>query len=185
MKGNFAQTSVSEAVLEETVYTGRFYYVKPNKFRIDYTGKEGKKDESTVLMLADVVWDYVPSIQQATWMRLDTRTGRQREINQFLLGFGVQAEKALEYFDVTLGRKDSSGKTFTLVFTAKDPDETLQFVTATITFDRKSLRPKTIILIDSIGDRKEISLGDVEYNAPIKDSLFEPKWPKNTDILPQ
>lgn len=185
MKGSFAQTSISEAVLEETVYTGRFYYVKPNQFRIDYTGKEGKKDESTVLMLANEVWDYVPSIEQATRMRLDNRSGHQREINQFLLGFGVQAQKALEYFDVALGKKDSSGKTFTLIFTAKNPDETLQFVTATIAFDRESLRPKTIILVDSIGDRKEIALGDVEYNASIKESLFEPKWPKGTEVINQ
>jgi len=185
MAGSFQQTRISEVVLEKSVYTGHFTYEKPNRFRLDYTGKDGKRDESTVLMLADEVWDYVPSIEQVTRTRLDSRAGQQREINQFLLGFGVKAEKALEYFDVSLGDPDATGKTFSLVFRAKNPDETMQFVKATITFDGKSLLPQTIHLIDSIGDRTEIELGEVKFNTSIKASLFEPKWPEGTVLIEQ
>jgi outer membrane lipoprotein-sorting protein len=185
MVGSFVQTKISEMFRERHTYQGRFYYLKPNRFRIDYTGKDGKKDEETVLLLENEMWNYVPIIEQAVRYDLRGETGEQREINQFLLGFGVQAQKALEYFDVSLGKRDSSGGTFTLLFTAKDPDETMQFTRATLTFDRETLRPKTIVLEDALGDQSEISMGDVEFNAKVKESRFDPDWPKGTEIVKQ
>jgi len=185
MVGAFDQTKISEMFLEKQQYKGRFYYRKPNNFRIDYTDKEGKKNESTVLVLANEMWEYVPSIQQATCMSLSGKTGRQREINQVLLGFGVQVEKAQEFFRVDLGPASPTGKAFTLIFVAKNPDETMQFLRAEITFDRESLRPRTIVLEEASGDRTEIQLGDVKFNEPLKDSLFEPSWPEGTEKIKQ
>jgi outer membrane lipoprotein-sorting protein len=186
MIGDFVQIKESRVFLEEHTYQGRFHYLKPNRFRIDYTGKDGKKDESTLLMLAEEMWDYTPSLQQALRVDLRAQGGRQREINQFLIGFGVQTQKALEFFKVSLGPADPTGKTFTLVFDARNPDETMNFSKATITFEADSLRPRNIILDEEItGDQTRITLGDVKYNVSVSESIFQPKWPKDTEIIHQ
>lgn len=186
MIGDFVQTKESRLFLEEHTYQGRFHYLKPNRFRIDYTGKDGKKDESTLLMLANEIWDYTPSLQQAVRIDLRARGGRQKEINQFLIGFGVQTQKALEYFEVSVGPRDPGGKTFTLIFDARNPDETMNFSKATLTFEADSLRPQTIILDEEItGDQTRITLGDVKINATVSEALFQPKWPKDTEIIEQ
>lgn len=186
MIGDFVQIKESRLFLEEHTYQGRFHYLKPNRFRIDYTGKDGKKDESSLLMLANEMWDYTPSLQQALRVDLRAQGGRQREINQFLIGFGVQTQKALEFFKVTLGPPDSSGKTFTLIFDARNPDDTMNFTKATITFEADSLRPRSIILDEEItGDQTRITLGDVKYNVSVSESIFQPKWPKDTEIISQ
>lgn len=183
MVGTFRQKKTNELFSESHVYDGKFEYAKPSKFRLDYTGKDGQADESTLLMLESVIWNYVPSINQATCVEVRRSRGRQIEINQILLGYGVKAKVADEFFVVTEGPGDPKNEVFTLVFTARSLDETMQFEKATITFDAKDLRPKTIRLDEPSGDVTEIELGGVRFNEAISDARFLPNWPDGTEFV--
>ncbi len=185
MIGRFTQVRSSEFLLYEETYQGRFYYQKPNQFRIEYRDEADKQDEGTVLILENELWEYIPSIEQATRINLRGQQGAQRELNQFLLAFGVKAEKALEFFEVAVEEENAEKKTFRLRFDAKNPDETLQFLRARITFDATGLRPLLIELEEAGGDKTRIELGEVEFNSALKSALFKPEWPKGTEILEQ
>lgn len=179
LAASFSQLRVDENFLEEVRSQGKFSYVAPNRFRAEYSGDDEAVEGSSVLIVGNRLYNYVPRLEQVDVV--DLPEGESAAVHQMLLGFGVKVRTIEECFRVEPGEGGEPGERV-LNFVSKDRRRTLNFRTVKITFDEASLQPKRLVMEDETS-RTEITLSNVEVNPQIDPKVFSTEFPPDTEIL--
>lgn len=149
MRANFVQLNQ-----DGTVYHGKFYLLRPNKFRLDYT------EPSNLLVLSDgnSVINYDSDVGDPGYISLDSTPA------YFILRRHVKLSG-----DVTVSSLLPGENTLraTLVKT-KDTE----MGSLTLIFETNPFRLKAWIVLDSQGTKTQVVLSDIEENIALDDKLF-------------
>lgn len=180
LRAKFTQLRVDESFLDEVRSLGEFVYQSPAQFRADYAGEKGRIASSTVYILEDKMYNYVPEQNQVDVVELPK--GDSMAVHQMLLGFGVKVERIAQFFDVSHSADEVPKDKTRIEFRSKNRQRTLNYSKITITFDNATLQPEVLVLEDS-ESQTTISLSSVEVNPPLDQKLFELKFPKDVDIV--
>lgn len=180
LRGRFEQSRVDRNFLDEVKSRGEFYYSAPGRFRANYEGKERGVVASSIYMVNDRLWHYVPENKQVDVT--DLPKGDSAAVNQMLLGFGVKTEKILEYFRVSMAKGDPPAGRTVLEFESLDRSRTLNFERVTIVFLTEKRTPELLRMEDSDSETT-IRLVDVAINPTIDEAVFEPKFPSDVEII--
>lgn len=179
--GEFKQLKVSEWFLEEIHSEGKFWYEKPGRFRCEYL----PPNEQVNLVLDDMAYVYIPDIKQVEIYHFKTGAGPVRKLNQMLLGFGVSVKDVLDVYNVNWLPEEQTEDTLALVFRPKSREEGLSFKAIKMWISRSALLPQRLVFLEDTGDRTEIDILEVEFNKKIKDSVFEPDFPDDAEVIEQ
>lgn len=180
VRASFDQLRVDPNFLDEVRSAGTFLYEAPSRFRADYAGDKGGVSGSTIWIVEDKFWHYVPEIKQVDVATLPK--GDSASVNQILLGFGVKTEKILEFFSVRMLEEDVPEGRTRLEFKSLDRDKTLQYDRVEITFDDRTLLPESLLLFD-IDSETTLTLRGIELNTPIPADTFKVTLPPDTEII--
>jgi len=180
LRAKFTQLRVDESFLDEVRSLGEFVYQSPAQFRADYAGESGRIASSTVYIIDDKMYNYVPEQNQVDVVELPK--GDSMAVHQMLLGFGVKVERITQFFDVSRSADELPKEKTRIEFKSRNRQRTLNYSKITITFDNATLQPEVLVLEDS-ESQTTISLSNVEVNPPLDAKLFELKFPKDVDIV--
>lgn len=180
LRAKFTQLRIDESFLDEVKSEGQFVYQSPAQFRADYAGEKGRIASSTVYILEDKMYNYVPEQNQVDVVELPK--GDSMAVHQMLLGFGVKVERITQFFDVSRSADEVPKEKTRIEFKSRNRQRTLNYSKITITFDNATLQPEVLVLEDS-ESQTTISLSSVEVNPPLDEKLFELKFPKDVDIV--
>ncbi len=190
--GTFEQTKESEVFLETIKSTGKFSYVKPDRFRCDYN----PPDEMTNLILKDAIYVHVPSLKQVEKYGFHSPEERDQQLHVMTLGFGFKAQDILREYTVKTSVDDTT-LTQQLRTEGHDPTkihlleatpvsslaENSPFTRIKLWIDKETLLPQKIWHEELNGDKTTIKVLEVKFDAEIPDSTFEPKFPPGTEMI--
>jgi len=177
-KGEFTQTKTDPVFLEEIKATGKFYYERPNNFRCDYD----KPDPSTNLVVGDRVTLYFPDFKQAERYRVGREGSGIGEVNQMLLGFGIDAAKVAEHFLVANDRS-TSADIVRLIFVPKAKREERPFARFILELTKRDLTPTMFRIIGEESDETVIKVTQITWNAELPPDIFDLKLPRDVEII--
>lgn len=175
LTAEFRQLRIDRIFDEKVESQGRFWYKEPGKYRASYTSE----NDSEIWIVEGKLINYVPSLRQVEI--IPQATGDDAPINQILLGFGVKVDKIKRHFEVTSSATKRRGMVG-IDFVSKDPEKSMGYDRITVFFDEEKVEPRTIILEDETS-QITVDLTRVRLNPEIDDSVFEPTWPSNAEVL--
>lgn len=175
LTAEFRQLRIDRIFDEEVESQGRFWYKEPGKYRASYTSE----NDSEIWIVEGKLINYVPSLKQVEI--IPQATGDDAPINQILLGFGVKVDKIKRHFEVSASETKRRGMVG-IDFVSKDPEKSMGYDRITVFFDEEKVEPRTIILEDETS-QITVELTKVRLNPEIEDSIFEPSWPSNAEVL--
>ncbi|MEN8237485.1 MAG: outer membrane lipoprotein carrier protein LolA [Pseudomonadota bacterium] len=149
MRANFVQMNQ-----DGTIYKGKFYLLRPNKFRLDYT------DPSTLLVLSDgnSVINYDSDIGDPGYISIDSTPA------YFILQRHVKLSGDITVSSLLPGENTLRA---TLVKT-KDS----QMGSLTLIFTNQPFQLKAWIVLDSQGTKTQTVLSDIQENIALDHRLF-------------
>lgn len=181
VSGEFKQLLKSQQFLEEITSEGVFYYKKPDSFRADYH----PPTESINYVLGNTAYIYTPEIKQVDVYKLQPDPNSVKNLHQLLLGFGLSVEELLKAYTVVKDEEKSDAKKIVLIFHERKYDENFPFEQISISLNRESLLPTNLVLTGKNEDITYIDVKKLELNPELRASLFEPKFPKDVEIVEQ
>jgi outer membrane lipoprotein carrier protein len=167
IKGSFIQKSHIKDLKRTDTYKGEFF-IKPPKLRWEYRGEKPQ----TVYITGEDIIIYQAKEKQAFKSKFDRTTYGQAPIA--LLG-GLGSIK--DEFEVS--EKTESG----LLLKPKKQMGNIYYVEIITSHDEFPI--KSLIIVDNISNRVEISLNNVKINTNLKDKLFEFSPPEGVNVLQQ
>ncbi len=190
--GEFEQLKVSEIFLEETRSRARFWFEKPDRFRVEYT----PPDALTNLIVEEAIYVYVPAIEQVEVYRFASRQERDQQLHSLVLGFGFKADdlvrdyiirSSLEVGDLAAqtGVAGPTGEPIALLDLSPRPAvmETSPFVELKLWVDTAGLLPQRVWFEDYNGETTMIRIEKIDLNLPPPEGIFRPVWPRGTEII--
>lgn len=167
LQANFAQVQMDAdgAVLAES--SGQLWISRPNRFRWQYATPY----EQLILCDGVSIWSYDPDLEQAT------RRPADDALNGTPAALLSQQADALEGFNVHSTRDDNGEPGVELTPTSADSD----FASIRLWFDNGI--PTRLHFSDQLGGSTRIVLRDVRTGQKIKDSQFEFRPPKGTEVI--
>jgi outer membrane lipoprotein carrier protein len=166
IKGNFIQKNHIKDLKRTDTYKGEFF-IKSQKMRWEYKGDKAQ----TVYISGDEIIIYQHKEKQAFKSGFDRATYGQAPI-ALLGGFGNIKEE----FNASL-------KNDKLLLKPKKPMSNISHIE--LTPSDAEFPIESLVIVDSLSNRIEITLKDVKINTDIKDKTFEFTPPKGVNILRQ
>lgn len=170
IRGNFVQKSYIKDLKRTDIYKGQFF-IKPPKLKWEYKGDKAQ----TVYVAGDEVVIYQKKEKQAFKSKFDRATYGQAPIA--LLGGLGDINKE---FEVQL---NSSNRPNHLIL---KPKKTMGNISYVELYTSDSEFPiEALTIIDSLSNKVEILLKDVEINTGLKDRMFEFSPPQGVNVIQQ
>ncbi|MEO8603682.1 MAG: outer membrane lipoprotein carrier protein LolA [bacterium] len=163
LDARFTQTKTVSLLNEPLVSTGRFRFKRPDKVRLDIEAPHA----ATVLIDGRKV--SLPGVSAADMQGMASTpiTAMFTELGALL---GGQLNTAPAHFQVEARAADGDGVAVTLTPTL--PDWQRLFRTIGLSFAGQPLVIRSLRLDDTLGDRLEIEMRDVQRNVELPDAIF-------------
>ncbi len=175
LQAEFHQTRYDQLFDHLVESDGKFWYEATGRFRASYESEA----DSEIWMVDNKLIEYVPDIDQVSIVH--QREGDEAPINQLLLGFGIEVERILARFEVRQLADGEEGRV-AIEFLPRDPDLAMGYTRIVVHFDEETVEPRTIELEDEQNE-VTVELKRVRLNAEINESVFEPKWDDDAEVL--
>ena len=174
----FDQTRLDEVFEEEIVSPGEMWFDRPDRFRCDYAEPRAL----ITLILPEILFIYVPEIEQVDYWRFENADERDRQMHHLLIGFGFDTEELIEQYIVTRPEDDAPRLR---VEPRPWIAETCPFTEMELIVNEDTLRPERIRYMDPSGNEFTLTMKTVETDMPLDDALFDKEavFPKNVDYV--
>ena len=162
LNARFVQTKYVSLLNEPLISSGRFRFKRPDKVRLDIDMPQ----PATVLIDGRKV--SLPGVDAADMqgMAATPMTAMFTELGALL---GGQLDQAPAHFAIEARARDDQ---IVVTLTPTLPDWQRLFRTIGLTFAGQPLAISTMRLDDSLGDRLEIEMRDVQRNVELPDAIF-------------
>lgn len=167
MSGRFSQTTLDATGTRLQETSGELAMKRPGLFRWHTSAPQ----EQLLISDNNQIWLYDPDLQQVTIQKMDQRMSHTPAL--LLSGDVSEIQKS---FKIT---SKESGKLTDFILTPKDKDSL--FNSLRLTFEGKTVREMQ--LIDTVGQRTNITFIQINMNPPVDNKLFKFVAPKGTDII--
>lgn len=169
LSGTFRQVKRSEVFLEETKSTGRFWHLRPNRFRCDYDPPY----ESVNIIVDNVAYLALPKIEQVEKFVFDDSEKTREHVNRLLLGFGIPNDELLRAYKVEYVEEAGDKKTVALRFLPRFEDES-GISAIMLWVDRKKGDPAQLLIVEG-DDETRITIQSLKMNPKLDAKIFEPR----------
>jgi outer membrane lipoprotein carrier protein len=170
MQASFAQRTTDAKGRALPTQSGKMSVKRPGMFRWEVQ----KPDHQLVLTSGKVLWIYDPDLLQATRQELSDQVG-----NTPALLLSGDPRKLTQAFDISAEEGGDGERVFTLKPRAKDA----LFEDLRVRF--RSGAMVQMELGDTLGQRTEISFGNIQLNPVFSAGLFDFVPPKGVDVIDQ
>lgn len=171
MQAAFSQNTLDPQGKPLQTLSGRMQVRRPGFFRWDTE----KPFTQQIIANGEVVWVYDPELQQATRQLLDKQVGNTPAL--LLSGDAAQMAAA---FTITEEKDKAAGK-LRRTFILKPKDKDAVFETLRVSFNGPQLTGMQ--LRDSLGQKTDITFGQIQLNGKIADSVFQFTPPAGVDVI--
>jgi outer membrane lipoprotein carrier protein len=169
-RASFTQLVTSADGAKKKSSSGSFDFARPNRFRFVYN----KPYEQTIVGDGDSVWLYDVDLQQVTVRPMDQALGA----TPASLLAGTNLDK-----DFELKAQPSAQGLDWVQATPRTKTESASFQSLKVGFKGKTLA--VLEVVDSFGQRSQLSFADVTLNAPAAADTFRFTPPKGVEVLKQ
>lgn len=166
---SFSQTVTSPDGAKKKSSTGRFEFLRPNRFRFDYQ----KPYEQTIVADGQKVWLYDPDLNQVTVRPLAQALGNTPA--------GVLAGAALDRDFMLKAEPDQGGLQWVLA----TPKQTEGGSIRSMRVGFKGEQLAALEIIDAFGQRSRLDFAALEVNPKLPAQRFQFQPPQGADVLQQ
>lgn len=167
MTGNFSQATLDATGTRLQETNGELALKRPGLFRWHTSAPQ----EQLLISDNQKIWLYDPDLMQLTIQRMDQRMTHTPAL--LLSGNVGEIQKNFTISSSTSGNLQS------FVLVPKDKDSL--FNSLTLTFRNSTIN--AMQLVDSVGQRTNITFSNIKMNVPVANSLFKFDPPAGTDII--
>jgi outer membrane lipoprotein-sorting protein len=178
-QADIERTHVTVVVDDKDVSSGKFYYVR--------RGKEPRlRLELTKPAVQQLVIDngklqlYQPSLKQVQEASIGNHQDKVEMI--MALGFGQSSQELKQNFTVSLGAEDTIDGKKTTVLLLK-PKDSKMFSSIQMWMDQQRWTSVQVKTTEASGDYMIFKFSNVRLNAPVADSMFQLKLPKDVHVI--
>ncbi|WP_422291165.1 outer membrane lipoprotein chaperone LolA [Hydrogenophaga sp.] len=159
-----------EAVARSKTSSGRFEFLRPNRFRFEYT----KPFEQTIVADGQTLWLYDVDLNQVTARKQQEVLGSTPAA---LIAAGTDMKALTEVFDL----KAASAQDGLEWLEAKPKAKDGQLQTVRVGFRQGQLA--ALDIADSLGQRSVLTFTQWQGNAPLKAERFRFQPPAGADVI--
>ncbi|NPA39637.1 MAG: outer membrane lipoprotein carrier protein LolA [Thermodesulfobacteria bacterium] len=153
------------------VYEGKLWLKKPGKFRWEYL----KPERFLIVSSGKFIYIYYPEEKQA-FVYKTTRAISSQMVIGFMNGKGnIKKDLKLDSFKVI------KRHWWMISFVPAHPDPQIEKII--LIADLKTGEVKRFFVINSAGQKVEVTFKNVKYNVKIRDSLFTIHLPKDAELI--
>lgn len=176
VSGSFTQTREDPVYKTKKNSPARFWILKPNYFRAEYTDAEGQAP-SVQLISGQMFYNYVPQLKQVNTYKFRGESN-VRDLNYLLLGFGAKADEITKVYSV----KPEGDHGVRL--TPRNPQEaSFQYIVMQV--DPQSLYPTSFTMKQSDGANLSVRMNTsgLQINPAMSPNDFKPNFPKDAHTV--
>ena len=155
----------------KTIYSGKIYFKKPEKIRLNYFSKDTNQLEQEAITDGESLWLYTVSLKQITKQKLDPKS---LPLPFLVLGGATQIDESFrEKNYIKPIERVKVGKITALEIIVKPKSKKPDYDEQILWVDEKTYLPLKAQIKDTLGNISTVEFSEIQCNKGLPDSIFE------------